>query len=205
MWFEHFPFTSYSEADLDILCLPCALFPMFSENSRGRWAHMQFSKPLTNWKDAEEDLLSHSALYYHVKSSTKPEEFVRVYKQTAGWINNDLATKAQATIKHNHAIFASIAKCLELCACDEHSQLRTARHGDLLHSRLWGKGKTDCPCWVRKAFKAWRIFLRNSSLRDEGPSFAIAEEKRKKNPPTSLEKNLYTALRAFVRHWPQLV
>ncbi|CAM1299966.1 Uncharacterised protein at_DN0512 [Pycnogonum litorale] len=73
-WFETYDFIAYSKSLDGLFCLSCVLFPMPSH--KGTKANILISKPYRNWKDAREDLKSHSMLEYH-KDSTARWQIVR--------------------------------------------------------------------------------------------------------------------------------
>jgi len=79
-------------------------------------AQLLITKPLTNWKDAREDFIKHASLAYHVQAEAKLNEFVRVYNQPGGRLDNLLTTEAQMTAQRNRSVLTSIAKCVEWCA-----------------------------------------------------------------------------------------
>lgn len=115
-WFDQFPFTSFSEKAQGIFCLPCVLFPVSPQNPGAKRSQLLITKPLTNWKNAKEDLTAHGSLIYHLQSAARLDEFLRVFRQPAARIENVLPVQAQAIAKRNQAVLVSVAKCLELCA-----------------------------------------------------------------------------------------
>ena len=71
-WFEHFHFTTLSERERGIFCLPCVLFSSETAHGGARNASILISKSLTNWKDAVPDLNNHEKLQYGLSALSGP-------------------------------------------------------------------------------------------------------------------------------------
>ena len=114
-WFEHFQFTTFSERERGIFCLPCVLFSSETAHGGARKVSILISKPLTNWKDAVADLNNHEKLQYHVDAATKLASFCTSIEKPSSRIDCVLSSVQQQRIAHNRKVIASITECIELC------------------------------------------------------------------------------------------
>ena len=71
-WFEHFQFTTLSERERGIFCLPCVFFSSETAHGGARNASILISKSLTNWKDAVPDQNNHEKLQYGLSALSGP-------------------------------------------------------------------------------------------------------------------------------------
>ena len=136
-WFDEFPFSGFSLHCQGIFCWPCVLLPVEPEAPGATRAETLIRNPLTDWKNGKEHLQYHAGLHYHL-SEAKMTEFLRLYENPSGRVDQILSCESQRTVARNRHVIISVLKVLEICG-REGIALRGHRDDSTSHAKSKGK------------------------------------------------------------------